>query len=144
MPTRSYYFPTDFSHLEEILRSEDREISEEVLADFRQKRLPPITSEGALALFLGISPQILWSIRLKTSKHYRKFSIPKKQGAPREITAPRTYLKVIQWWVLDNVLGKCKLPESIFGFVPGRSILDNARYHAGASVPSQTLATDFP
>jgi RNA-directed DNA polymerase len=133
MPTRSYYFPTNFSHLEEILKGEPEGFPEEQELYFKQKAIPPITSVGALPLFLGISPKTIFSIRLQTRKHYRSFKLAKRDGTMREIDTPRTYLKVIQWWILDNILGSVKVADNVFGFVAGRSAIQNARYHQGAA-----------
>jgi|GEM_PF-1162126 len=132
MPTRSYYFPKDFAHLEEILRAEPDGFADEEAARFRKLGLPPIPSPGALPLFLGISTKTIFSIRHHPRKHYRSFSLRKKDGSKRDIDTPRTYLKVIQWWILDNVLNHVGIAENIFGFVAGRSAIQNAKFHLGA------------
>ena len=132
MPTRSYYFPEDFRHLEEILRATPEGLSEEQATLFREFGVPPIITEGALALFLGISPKRVFSIRYRPHKHYRSFEIRKKDGTKRQIDTPRTYLKVIQWWILDNILRNLYVADNVFGFVQGRNAVDNAAYHFGA------------
>lgn len=133
MPTRSYFFPPDFSHLEEILRAEPDGFSNELQDYFRGKSIPPIPSEFTLPRFLGISPKTIFSIRKNKEKHYRVFSIPKRDGTRREVQTPRTYLKVIQWWILDNILDSARVADNVFGFVAGRSAIMNAEYHRGAS-----------
>lgn len=132
MPTRSYYFPKNFSHLEEILRAEHGGFPEEEAAPFRKRGLPPIPTMGALPIFLGISPKKIFSIRRRPRKHYRSFSLKKKDGSKRDIDTPRTYLKVIQWWILDNILNNVEINDNIFGFVVGRNSVQNAEYHFGA------------
>lgn len=132
MPTRSYYFPKDFAHLEEILRAEQGGFPDEEAARFRELGLPPIPTTGALPLFLGISPKTIFSIRRRPGKHYRSFPLKKKDGTEREINTPRTYLKVIHWWILDNILNHVEIAENVFGFVAGRSAVQNAEYHFGA------------
>jgi retron-type reverse transcriptase/DNA-binding CsgD family transcriptional regulator len=132
MPTRSYYFPKDFAHLEEILRAEHDSFPEEEVTRFRRLGLPPIPTTGALPLFLGISPKTIFSIRHSPRKHYRSFPLRKKDGSKRDIDTPRTYLKVIQWWILDNILNHVEIAANIFGFVVGRSAVQNAEYHLGA------------
>jgi RNA-directed DNA polymerase len=133
MPTRSYFFPPDFSHLEEILRAEPGGFPDELQNYFRSKSIPPIPSESALPRFLGISPKTIYSIRRNKEKHYRVFSIPKRDGTRREVQTPRTYLKVIQWWILDNILDSATVAENVFGFVAGRSAIKNALYHRGSN-----------
>lgn len=133
MPTRSYYFPKDFKHLEEILRAEPDGFTEKDIVHFRELGLPPICSVGTLPLFLGISPKTIFSIRSRPRKHYRSFVLRKKDGSPRDIDTPRTYLKVIHWWILDNILNHVDVAENVFGFVVGRSAIQNAQFHFGAN-----------
>lgn len=133
MPTRSYYFPKDFIHLEEILRAEPGEFPEDIVVRFRELGIPPIISVGSLPLFLGISPKKIFSIRRRPRKHYRSFPLKKKDGTPRDIDTPRTYLKVIQWWILDNILNHVAIAGNVFGFVAGRSAVQNAEFHLGAA-----------
>ncbi|WP_433760931.1 retron St85 family RNA-directed DNA polymerase [Brucella anthropi] len=132
MPTRSYYFPKEFIHLEEILRAEEGDFPCEETSRFRELGLPPILTKGALPLFLGISPKTIFSIRHHPRKHYRSFTLKKKDGSKRDIDTPRTYLKVIQWWILDNILNHVEIAENVFGFVAGRSAIQNAQYHLGS------------
>ena len=132
MPTRSYYFPYDFDHLDEILGAEPEGFPDDLKNYFRGKGIPPIPSEAAFPRFLGISPKTIYSIRRNKDKHYRVFTIPKRDGTRREVQTPRTYLKVIQWWILDNILDSASVAENVFGFVAGRSAIKNAMYHRGA------------
>ena len=132
MPTRTYYFPKDFRHLEEILRAQPDRFSDDEIIRFRGLGLPPIPRVGALPLFLGVSTKTIFSIRRSPWKHYRSFPLNKKDGSSRVIHTPRTYLKVIQWWILDNVLNHVKVSENVFGFVPGRSAVQNAAFHFGS------------
>lgn len=131
MPTRSYYFPTNFAHLEEILKAEGNASYDAEIVRFRELGLPPIPSEGTLPLFLGISSKTIFSIRIRPRKHYRSFTLKKKDGTSRQIDTPRTYLKVIQWWILDNILSHVKIADNVFGFVAGRSAIQNAQFHLG-------------
>ena len=47
---------------------------------------------------------------------YKKFYIPKKDGTSREINAPCMSLKVIQRWVLENILYKVRVSQYSIGF----------------------------
>lgn len=143
MPTRSYFFPNNFRHLEEVLESEGSNFSAEVREKFRNNNIAPIVEPGNLPIFLGISPKIIFSIRRKAHRHYRSFDIRKKNGSIREINSPRTYLKVIQWWILDNILTRIELPDHIFGFAPGRSAVQNAIFHSGANHVLNVDIVDF-
>ncbi len=50
---------------------------------------------------------------------YKSFSIPKKDGSFREINAPCLSLKILQRWVLENILYKTKVSRYSIGFVRG-------------------------
>lgn len=65
------------------------------------------------------------------SKRYHQFSIPKKSGGEREISAPTYKLKVIQR-CLSDLLQCCFTPTHVVtGFVAGRSVVENAKRHVG-------------
>ena len=126
----------NFRHLEKILQeTHGKQAVKDDILKFRRMKLPPIVSRGDLSLFLGISPQKIFSVcddRIKAKIHYRKFELKKRNGSKREIYAPRTYLKVVQWWILDNILNRNKISKNVFGFVPKRNIVQNAEFHYGA------------
>lgn len=64
-------------------------------------------------------------------KCYQTFTIPKKRGGERTIFAPFRPLKVIQQCL--NLVLQCVFTphKAATGFVPGKSIVDNARPHVG-------------
>ncbi|WP_299933390.1 retron St85 family RNA-directed DNA polymerase [uncultured Pelagimonas sp.] len=132
MPTRSYLLPNDFQHIEAILRSENPQVEDAQFENFRDQGIAPLLSSLDIAIVLGIGPQLVVSITKKQEKHYRSFPILKKDGTERTISAPRVYLKVIQWWILENILSKLPCHKNAFGFSRNKSIQDNARFHAGS------------
>jgi RNA-directed DNA polymerase len=62
---------------------------------------------------------------------YTKFEIPKKSGKPRLISSPGDGLKRLQKSVLVKLLNPIGAHESAFGFLPNKSITDNAAPHVG-------------
>lgn len=132
MPTRNFYFPDDLRHIEKILVDAHGDECASNFQNFRDKNIAPLFNTGSIGFALGISSKIIFSITEKPSWHYRNFQIKKRRGGIRRISAPRTYLKVIQWWMYDNILSRISLPSNVFGFVKGRSVYDNAEYHFGA------------
>ncbi len=69
--------------------------------------------------------------RLSLNKRYETFTIKKKTGKDRNIAAPRSGLKLIQR-CLNLVLVAIYEPKTyVTGFVNEKSIVDNARIHAG-------------
>lgn len=129
MPTRSYYFPREFSHIEALLSDETIKANPESFRKFRELNIAPLFSGMDLAIVLGIGPGLLVSILKKQDRHYRRFPLTKGDGTKRLIASPRTYLKVIQWWILDNILNQLPVHDAAFGFVTGRSIVGNAKAH---------------
>ena len=64
-------------------------------------------------------------------KRYKDFSIPKKSGGVRVISAPVRGLKSILT-SLNTILQALYEPSKhAMGFVPGRSVVDNAKIHLG-------------
>lgn len=65
---------------------------------------------------------------------YTRFTLPKRRGGERSIEAPSAALKALQRTVLHRLLNPLPFHPAATGFVPGRSIVDNARPHAGRGV----------
>lgn len=109
--------------------------------------LPILANPKALAQAMGISMAELrflaYDRALATVSHYRRFTIPKKAGGLRTISAPMPRLKRAQYWVLDAVLAQAPIHEAAHGFVPGRSIVTNAGAHVGRDVVVNLDLKDF-
>ena len=77
--------------------------------------------------------------------YFNQFSIPKRRGGERTIHAPSEGLKTLQRRILHRMLNPLPVHPAATGFTPGRSIVDNARPHAGLSVVINIdLANFFP
>lgn len=94
--------------------------------------LPPIVSRDSLAVMLGLNPGLLWSFEKRPHKYYRHFTIKKGTGV-RHIYAPKVAIKMIQKWCSIHFNRVFEAPGHVFGFVPGRSHLQAASVHLGAS-----------
>jgi len=109
--------------------------------------LPALASPLALAQAMGIALSELKFLcfhrEVARTTHYRRFTLPKKTGGERTISAPMPRLKRAQYWVLDNVLAKVPLHAAAHGFVPGRSIVTNAAPHTGKPVVINLDLKDF-
>jgi RNA-directed DNA polymerase len=111
--------------------------------------LPVLSTPADLAQALGISiPQLRWlafHAEVATRVHYVSFTVPKKSGGTRTLSAPHRKLAAAQQWALANVVGRLPCVEAAHGFIPGRSTLTNARPHAGkAMVVNMDLEGFFP
>lgn len=109
--------------------------------------LPMLASPTALATAMGIPVRELRFLathrEVSRSTHYQRFTVPKKTGGERLISAPMPRLKRAQYWVLDNILAKVPVHEAAHGFLPGHSIVGNARPHTGQDVVVNLDLQDF-
>jgi hypothetical protein len=100
--------------------------------------LPGLADVEALAKALGLTiPRMRWLAYhrdVDTGTHYHRWLVPKRDGSPRLISAPKPELKAAQRWIAREVTEHLPLHGAAHGFVTGRSIATNARVHAGARV----------
>lgn len=94
-----------------------------------QNRLPVIFDRDHLSLLLGLKKKYLKTLIILSDKLYNDIDIPKKQGGYRTIDIPIEGLKYIQRWILDNILYNIPISRSSTGFVPKKSIKENAEKH---------------
>jgi RNA-directed DNA polymerase len=94
-------------------------------------------AEAELREWLGNSPP--WT----RGYDYTRFTIPKRRAGTRTIDAPGEKLKDLQRRVLHRLLSPLPMHPAATGFVAGRSIVDNARPHAGRGVVINLDLADF-
>ena len=105
------------------------------------------TEDLATLLKVNISQLRFLAFNRKVSKvsHYQRFYLPKKSGGKRLISAPMPFLKQVQYNVLHEILYKLDIQDTAYGFVPERSIVDNAEQHLNkAVVVNMDLKNFFP
>jgi RNA-directed DNA polymerase len=111
------------------------------------KGLPVFTTPEELATAIGISIGDLkflsYHRKVATTSHYIRFSLPKKSGGKRTISAPMPRLKAVQHWILENILKKIPVHTVANGFVTERSILTNAANHIAKDVVVNIDLKDF-
>ena len=76
-------------------------------------------------------------------KRYKHFTIPKKSGGVREISAPVKGLKCMLTYLNVVFQAMYEPSASAMGFVPGRSIVDNAKVHTRKNYVFNTDMKDF-
>ncbi len=111
--------------------------------------LPILCTPAELAAALQLTiPQLRWlafHAEVAPRTHYIHFSVPKKSGGQRTLSAPHRRLAGAQEWILHNILNKLPTEPAAHGFVAGHSILTNARPHVGqAIVINMDLENFFP
>ena len=100
--------------------------------------LPALADVDSLAKALGLTiPRLRWLTYhrdVETSTHYKRWRVPKRDGTPRLISAPKPELKAAQRWITREVTEHLPVHGAAHGFLKGRSIVTNARVHAGANI----------
>lgn len=92
---------------------------------------PHLFVRHILAYDLGFSLQLITRVLANKRPYYRKFKVPKKSGGFREVSSPRTYLKVILLYIKANLFTGLKVHDSVHSYRKGRSFLTNAQEHVG-------------
>jgi RNA-directed DNA polymerase len=109
--------------------------------------LPDLQTGFALAQAMGVPLGrvrfLAFHRKVSDTTHYRRFTVPKKTGGTRLISAPMPKMKQAQTWILKNILEKVPVHTAAHGFVPGRSIVTNAAAHVGRAVVVNMDLKDF-
>lgn len=80
---------------------------------------------------------------LPPNEQYHVFSIPKRKGGVRTITAPKSSIKLYQRKLAD-ILSSCyKKKASVYGYVIGRNIKQNAQIHCKKKIIINIDLQDF-
>ena len=89
-------------------------------------------------------PQLNFFINPKrTASRYSTFTIPKKSGDKRTIYAPTKLLKSFQTYITRILQAIYEAPKCVTGFVPEKSIVDNAEQHIGQTYIFNSDLKDF-
>ncbi len=96
-------------------------------------KLPIIENLDDLEESISINKKLLYFLSKESNlKKYNTFYINKKNGNRREINEPVYSLKIIQKWILENILYNMKLSKNSFGFQNsnlGSPLVENAKIH---------------
>jgi RNA-directed DNA polymerase len=109
----------------------------------QNKGLAVIFDSNHLAKLIGIRSQELYAYYELASTLYSEILIPKRSGGIRKISAPSENLKYIQRWILENVLYRIESNKVATGFIPEKSIIDNALPHIGKACVINLDIKDF-
>ena len=91
-----------------------------------------------------IMPHLNYFIHPSRNKaNYKTFRIPKKAGGFREISAPRKLLKSFLTYANILLQSFYEAPDYVTGFVPGKSVVDNAERHIGMNYVFNTDLKDY-
>jgi RNA-directed DNA polymerase len=106
--------------------------------------LPLIKDIESLANHIGISNKLLYQLSSNTSLFYTSFTIPKKDGSYRIIQSPKYPMKLVQKWVLEEILQKIPVSNSATAFKKEQNgIKENANFHKYSIYLLQLDMKDF-
>jgi RNA-directed DNA polymerase len=112
-----------------------RDVIEKCLSyafDLFKSGLPIIYDQNQLSLLVGYNVKYLLKASNSNGPFYRTYKIPKRNGGLRRIDEPLPTLKLIQRWVLDEILSHVKISEHAYAFAENCSIVKNAKPHLGS------------
>ncbi|WP_428264391.1 reverse transcriptase family protein [Haliangium sp.] len=113
----------------------------------RDSELPDIADATALADALTVPiPRLRWLAyhrEVDTGTHYHRWTVPKRDGGARLISAPKPELKRVQTWIARNISEHLPVHGAAHGFLAGRSTVTNAAVHSGADVVVKLDIRDF-
>ncbi|MCY3414279.1 MAG: RNA-directed DNA polymerase [Candidatus Heimdallarchaeota archaeon] len=115
----------------------------------KKLKLPVLNSPTEVATFLEIDEKklvgIIYHRRSNNYAHYIDFTIPKKSGGVRHISAPKPYLKRLQYKIKEQILDQLKLPKHVYGFSKRKTIFTNAKLHVdGEKLVNVDIKNFFP
>ena len=81
--------------------------------------IPMITDFEDLVKELRLSSNLVYWLASDAKERYEVFKVKKKDNSDRIIAAPVLSLKIVQRWILENILYKIKTSPYSFGFAKG-------------------------
>jgi hypothetical protein len=104
----------------------------------QENALPALADVTAFSKAVGLSiPRLRWLAyhrEVDSGTHYHRWQVPKRDGSLRLISAPKPELKAVQRWITREVTEHLPVHGAAHGFLIGRSIVTNAKVHAGARI----------
>jgi retron-type reverse transcriptase len=109
--------------------------------------LPALSTPADVAAALEVTiSRLRWlafHTEVATRVHYVSFTVPKKSGGVRTLSAPHHSLAAAQRWILTNIVAKLPIEAAAHGFRQGRNIVSNAQAHVGRAVVVNLDLEDF-
>jgi len=84
-------------------------------------KLPIMVDIHSFSNIIGLNPSLVFVLSQNTTKYYKKHIIPKRDGSTRLIFEPSYSLKLVQRWLLEEILYNIPVSNYTFGFMKGSS-----------------------
>ena len=125
-------------------KEEDIVAALEYASNLIELNFPVIFNKEHFSLLVGRDKtEISKMMALLESNYYNRAYIQKKNGTQRTLDIPSVNLRIIQKWILDNILNRIKVSEYAMGFCKNKSIVSNASLHIGKKCIINLDVRDF-
>lgn len=74
---------------------------------------------------------------------YKHYTIPKRDGSPRDIHHPSPALKAVQRWVVNDLLSELPVHDCVYSYRKGRNIAMHASQHSRSNYVTRFDFSDF-
>ncbi|MBP2619109.1 MAG: reverse transcriptase domain-containing protein [Chryseobacterium sp.] len=91
--------------------------------------LPIIFNTSHFSKLVGVRKTYIKRAAIYSRSYYRSFTIAKRNGNPREISEPLPNLKLIQNYILSEILYNVKISAFAKAYKKKTTIIENTRYH---------------
>ncbi|HAY47826.1 retron St85 family RNA-directed DNA polymerase [Thalassospira sp.] len=91
----------------------------------------------------GVGAAQIATIVRSANNRYCTYSIPKRDGTPRQISQPSKKLKFVQRWLAKRVFVNLPVHKSATAYLPGVGIRKNALEHASSKYLLKMDMSDF-
>lgn len=106
--------------------------------------LPVIFDKQHFALLVGRElSEITKMMAMIETNYYHEAKIVKKSGKMRTLNIPAVSLRLVQKWILDNILYKIRVSQYCNGFCKKKSICTNAQNHLNQDCIVNMDMSDF-
>lgn len=96
-----------------------------------------------IASDLGLSKDYIALLARTATYRYKSYSIPKKNGGTRTISQPARELKLLQYWLIKNVLVRLPVHKSAAAYRKGSNTYKNASIHRAHNFLLKVDFADF-
>ena len=96
-----------------------------------------------ISMRLALPVRFLLKLANTASHRYKEYTVPKKTGGTRTIHHPARELKLVQNWLLRNVLIRLPIHPAATAYCKGSSIRRNAEMHAANNYLLRVDFQDF-
>lgn len=109
------------------------------------QNLPVIADAAHFSALVGLDKGYVCRMAYAQERFYRTFTIKKANGSDRRIDEPLPDLKMVQHWILDEILSKKEVSSYAKAYVKGKNVKHNARFHrAQKAVVTFDVRNFFP